>query len=57
MTTIDPQAAGLNQGCCQAQQDGTNRFLKKQAAEPSEALVTLLQFDKEDEFVHRGVAR
>ncbi len=34
---------------------GVNAFIEKQAAEPGEALLTLLQFDTEYEFVHKGV--
>lgn len=34
---------------------GVNGFIKAQAEEPGEALLTLVQFDTEYEFVHRGV--
>ena len=34
---------------------GVNSFIAEQAAEPGEAVVTLLQFDTEYEFVHQGV--
>ncbi len=34
---------------------GVNTFLTDQAAQPGEALVTLVQFDTSYEFVHRGV--
>lgn len=34
---------------------GVNAFLQGQAKEPGEALLTLVQFDTEYEFVHRGV--
>jgi len=34
---------------------GVNTFLTDQAAQPGEALVTLVQFDTHYEFVHRGV--
>ena len=36
-------------------QGGVNSFVQKQAQEPDEALLTLVQFDTEYEFVHRGV--
>lgn len=35
-------------------QGGVNAFIEKQAAEPGEALLTLVQFDTEYEFVHKG---
>ncbi|MCA9271003.1 MAG: VWA domain-containing protein, partial [Planctomycetales bacterium] len=34
---------------------GVNDFIRRQAAEPGEAWLTLVQFDTEYEFVHRGV--
>ena len=34
---------------------GVNAFIEKQAAEPGEALLTLVQFDTEYDFVHKGV--
>ncbi len=34
---------------------GVNSFMAEQAKEPGEMLVTLVQFDTEYEFVHRGV--
>mgnify|MGYP001823128215 CR=1 FL=1 len=34
---------------------GINSFIKGQAGEPGEALLTLVQFDTEYEFVHRGI--
>ncbi len=34
---------------------GVNAFIEKQAEEPGEALLTLVQFDTEYEFVHKGV--
>lgn len=34
---------------------GVNAFVKAQVNEPGEALLTLVQFDTEYEFVHRGV--
>ena len=36
-------------------QGGINAFIEKQAAEPGEALLTLVQFDTEYEFVHQGM--
>lgn len=36
-------------------QGGVNAFIEKQAAEPGEALLTLVQFDTEYEFVHQGM--
>lgn len=36
-------------------QGGVNAFIQEQAAEPGEARLTLVQFDTEYEFVHRGV--
>ena len=34
---------------------GVNAFVEKQAEEPGEALLTLVQFDTEYDFVHKGV--
>jgi uncharacterized protein YegL len=34
---------------------GINSFIENQAKEPGEALLTLVQFDTEYEFVHRGI--
>jgi hypothetical protein len=34
---------------------GVNAFIEKQADEPGEALLTLVQFDTEYEFVHSGI--
>lgn len=34
---------------------GINSFIQQQAREPGEALLTLVQFDTEYDFVHRGV--
>lgn len=34
---------------------GVNAFIQKQAEEPGEALLTLVQFDTEYEIVHRGI--
>ncbi len=34
---------------------GVNTFVSEQAKEPGEALVTLLQFDTEYEFLHKGM--
>ena len=34
---------------------GVNAFIREQARQPGEALLTLVQFDDEHEFVHRGV--
>jgi hypothetical protein len=34
---------------------GVNTFIAEQAKEPGEALLTLVQFDTEYEFLHRGV--
>jgi uncharacterized protein YegL len=42
----------------QVQEDaegGVNSFIEQQAKEPGEALVTLVQFDTEYEFLHKGV--
>ena len=34
---------------------GVNAFIREQAQQPGEALLTLVQFDDEHEFVHRGI--
>ena len=34
---------------------GVNTFIRQQAKEPGEALLTLVQFDTEYEFLHSGV--
>lgn len=34
---------------------GVNAFIRQQAQQPGEALLTLVQFDDEHEFVHRGI--
>lgn len=36
-------------------QGGVNTFIKEQVNQPGEALITLVQFDTEYEFLHRGV--
>jgi hypothetical protein len=36
-------------------QGGVNAFIEKQAEEPGEALLTLVQFDIEYDFVHKGI--
>ena len=36
-------------------QGGVNAFIREQAGQPGEALLTLVQFDTEYEFIHRGV--
>lgn len=36
-------------------QGGVNAFLAEQARQPGDALLTLVQFDTEYEFIHRGV--
>ncbi len=38
-------------------QGGINTFLARQAAEPGEVLLTLVQFDTEYEILHRGGTR
>jgi hypothetical protein len=35
---------------------GVNAFLREQAQQPGEALLTLVQFDTEYEFVHKGIS-
>jgi uncharacterized protein YegL len=47
--------SGSMQGIHTDAEGGINAFIETQRAEPGEVLLTLVQFDTEYEFVHRGV--
>jgi len=53
--TLVVDRSGSMQSIRDDAQGGINQLLADQAAEPGEALITLVQFDTEYEFVHRGV--
>ncbi len=47
--------SGSMQAVREDAEGGVNSFIEDQAKEPGDALLTLVQFDTEYEFVHRGV--
>lgn len=53
--TLVVDRSGSMQQIREDAEGGVNAFIADQAAEPGEALLTLVQFDTEYEFVHRGV--
>jgi hypothetical protein len=53
--TLVVDRSGSMQAIRQDAQGGVNAFIRKQAGEPGEALLTLVQFDTEYELVHSGV--
>lgn len=53
--TLVVDRSGSMQEIREDAQGGVNAFIKKQATEPGEALLTLVQFDTEYEIVHSGV--
>jgi hypothetical protein len=52
--TLVVDRSGSMQAIQQDAQGGVNAFIRKQAGEPGEALLTLVQFDTEYEVVHGG---
>jgi len=52
--TLVVDRSGSMQAIRQDAEGGVNAFIAEQAKEPGEALLTLVQFDTEYEFVHRG---
>lgn len=53
--TLAVDRSGSMQSIQSDAEGGVNAFIEKQASEPGEALLTLVQFDTEYEFVHRGI--
>jgi uncharacterized protein YegL len=53
--TLVIDRSGSMQGIRSDAEGGVNAFIEKQTREPGEALLTLVQFDTEYEFVHRGI--
>lgn len=53
--TLVVDRSGSMQAIREDAEGGINAFIEKQQQEPGEALLTLVQFDTEYEFVHRGV--
>lgn len=54
--TLVVDRSGSMQNIREDAEGGVNAFIEKQAKEPGEALLTLVQFDTEYDFVHKGVA-
>ena len=54
--TLVVDRSGSMQKIREDAEGGVNAFIEKQAKEPGEALLTLVQFDTEYDFVHKGVA-
>jgi uncharacterized protein YegL len=54
--TLVVDRSGSMQAIREDAEGGVNAFISRQAQEPSEALLTLVQFDTEYEFLHRGLA-
>ena len=53
--TLVVDRSGSMEAIRQDAMGGVNRFIRDQAEKPGEALLTLVQFDTEYEFVHRAV--
>jgi hypothetical protein len=53
--TVVLDRSGSMDSCRMEAENGLNHFIAEQAAKPGAALFTLVQFDTEYEFVHRGV--
>lgn len=53
--TLVVDRSGSMQDIREDAEGGVNAFIEEQAREPGEALLTLVQFDTEYEFVHTGV--
>lgn len=53
--TVILDRSGSMESCRTDAEGGLNTFVKTQAEQPGEALFSLVQFDNEYEFVHRGV--
>jgi uncharacterized protein YegL len=53
--TLVVDRSGSMHEICDDAQGGVNAFISNQAREPGEALLTLVQFDTEYEFIHNGV--
>lgn len=52
--TLVVDRSGSMQDICSDAEGGVNAFIENQAKEPGEALLTLVQFDTEYEFLHKG---
>ena len=55
ITLVVDRSGSMNQ-IREDAEGGVNSFIQRQAQEPGEAMLTLVQFDTEYEFVHRGVS-
>jgi len=53
--TLVVDRSGSMEAICADAEGGINAFIERQAQEPGESVLTLVQFDTEYEFVHRGV--
>ncbi len=53
--TLVVDRSGSMADVCDDAEGGVNTFISQQAKEPGEALLTLVQFDTEYEFLHKGV--
>ena len=53
--TVVLDRSGSMEACREEAENGLNHLVEKQKAEPGDAIFTLVQFDTEYEFVHRGV--
>ena len=54
--TLVVDRSGSMEACRSDAEGGVNRFIKEQQEQPGDALLTLVQFDTEYDFVHTGVA-
>ncbi len=52
--TLEVDRSGSMQNVCTDAEGGINSFIAEQAKQPGDGLLTLVQFDTEYEFVHRG---
>jgi len=53
--TIVMDRSGSMNSCREEAENGVNHFIKEQSEASGECLLTLVQFDNEYEFIHRGV--
>jgi hypothetical protein len=53
--TVVLDRSGSMEACRAEAENGLNHLIEKQKAEPGDAIFTLVQFDTEYEFVHKGV--
>ncbi|MCA9122283.1 MAG: VWA domain-containing protein [Planctomycetaceae bacterium] len=53
--TVVLDRSGSMSACREEAENGVNHFVEKQTKEPGDAVFSLVQFDTEYEFVHRGM--